>query len=521
MCPHLITDRHFLTDNLLCLVSNAAKYSDRGAIIDLRVSLIEMPLPPPSSSFGPRLASSSLPSMKSQHVISTSSRQQQQREPAPAGTKRMVMVMVEDTGIGLADEEKDIIFEPFKQAQRSAGGTGLGLFSLAGRIRALRGEFGVTDREDGKQGSVFWFTFPYRPDEASVQLSEEVLIGDDDGNDVDIAIAVVAAAAVAATTTATAGGSGSGSGSGRFGQITMPHQRHPSMAAPPAHALVPATVPVIISAATAAIAATAALTGSAVSRNSGGSAPGRGSSGSGGRSVSPAPAVQPHTMVPVPVIVSAATAATAAAAATGADTAVAAAVAAAAVAAAAVVAAAVVTAAARLPSLRVLVTDDAPSILKVMTRFLEANGHTVETAENGNQSLELLKSRLDDFDLMITDLNMPVMDGYESVKRFREWESKHGSVPQDGDDGEQMRFPIIAMSANADEETLHDVMAVGVDAFIAKPFDYKTLVRELLSTTLMNRVMVRRDVVDVMEVEESAKAGARQSAKERRRGAVR
>jgi CheY-like chemotaxis protein len=201
----------------------------------------------------------------------------------------------------------------------------------------------------------------------------------------------------------------------------------------------------------------------------------------------------------------------------------AAAVAAAAVAAAAVVAAAVVAAAIRLPPLRILVTDDAPSIVKVMKRFLEANGHTVETAENGNQALECLKARLDDFDLMITDLNMPVMDGYESVRRFREWEGVHGNVQQDGHDG-QVRFPIIAMSANADEETLHDVLAVGMDSFIAKPFDYKSLVRELQSSTLMSRVMVRRDVVDVMRLDESAKVSAKEGegvAWARKRGATR
>ena len=76
----------------------------------------------------------------------------------------MVMVMVEDTGIGISDENKDVLFQPFKQAQRSAGGTGLGLFALAGRTKSLGGTCGVHDCDDGKQGSVFWFTFPYRPD---------------------------------------------------------------------------------------------------------------------------------------------------------------------------------------------------------------------------------------------------------------------------------------------------------------------------------------------------------------------
>ena len=45
-----------------------------------------------------------------------------------------------------------------------AGGTGLGLYSLSRRIEALGGQYGVHGRKDGKQGSAFWLSFPYRPD---------------------------------------------------------------------------------------------------------------------------------------------------------------------------------------------------------------------------------------------------------------------------------------------------------------------------------------------------------------------
>jgi hypothetical protein len=51
-----------------------------------------------------------------------------------------------------------------KQAQRLAGGTGLGLFSLSKRTEALGGSRGVSVRKDGRRGSNFWFSFPYRPD---------------------------------------------------------------------------------------------------------------------------------------------------------------------------------------------------------------------------------------------------------------------------------------------------------------------------------------------------------------------
>eukprot|EP00599_Poterioochromonas_sp_BG-1_P007591 CAMPEP_0173138198 /NCGR_PEP_ID=MMETSP1105-20130129/3548_1 /TAXON_ID=2985 /ORGANISM="Ochromonas sp., Strain BG-1" /LENGTH=272 /DNA_ID=CAMNT_0014050749 /DNA_START=1182 /DNA_END=1998 /DNA_ORIENTATION=- len=73
---------------------------------------------------------------------------------------------IEDTGIGLSEEAMKNLFNPFRQAQRLAGGTGLGLYSLAKRIEALKGSYGVRRRKDGAQGSLFWFALPYRPDEA-------------------------------------------------------------------------------------------------------------------------------------------------------------------------------------------------------------------------------------------------------------------------------------------------------------------------------------------------------------------
>ena len=95
----------------------------------------------------------------------------------------------------------------------------------------------------------------------------------------------------------------------------------------------------------------------------------------------------------------------------------------------------------------------------------------METAENGNRSLEILRARCAEFDLLITDLQMPVMDGFESVTRFREFEQQQPPGAR--------RLFIAGMSAKADEETKSDVFAVGMDAFVPKPFDYKTLVGEL------------------------------------------
>jgi PleD family two-component response regulator len=64
-----------------------------------------------------------------------------------------------------------------------------------------------------------------------------------------------------------------------------------------------------------------------------------------------------------------------------------------------------------VPPLRILLTDDTPSILKVVGRLLRSNGHTVETAVNGIKSLEMLKAAYEkgECDLLLTDLQVRVL----------------------------------------------------------------------------------------------------------------
>ena len=102
-----------------------------------------------------------------------------QSRPLPSSNTNtnnmMLLVEVQDTGIGISQEVMDELFSPFKQAQRLAGGTGLGLYSLAQRVEALNGSYGVKARSDGKRGSKFWFTIPYRADKiASKQYTSKI-----------------------------------------------------------------------------------------------------------------------------------------------------------------------------------------------------------------------------------------------------------------------------------------------------------------------------------------------------------
>ena len=117
-------------ENLLCYLSNAVKYSSSG-MITVSCQLCDV---------------------------------------ADGGSKgsQHFRISVEDEGIGVSNNTTVQLFQPFQQTMRLAGGTGLGLYSLAKRVEALHGACGVKDREDGKSGSHFWFSVPYQPDHTGV-----------------------------------------------------------------------------------------------------------------------------------------------------------------------------------------------------------------------------------------------------------------------------------------------------------------------------------------------------------------
>ena len=329
ICTHLISDKHWLIENSLCLLSNAMKYSDDG-VVDIRIALIDQPIqdiiPRKTSSTMERCgsfidtSSTRMPAQRSSECSLFNMEAKDSREDTP--TKRMLQLTVEDTGIGISEESRKNLFQPFKQAQRMAGGTGLGLYSLSKRIEALGGTAGVTSRSDGKQGSMFWFTFPYRPDEEAAKVDQhvEAITGADDS----------------------------------LNEIITPK--------------------------------------------------------------------------------------------------------------------------------RILIVDDSLSILKVTSRLLKMNGHTVETASNGSIGLKRLKEAYDtgDFDMILTDLQMPVMDGVEATSRFRRFEDEKMSsctsaIPR-------KRMLIVGMSANSDAQCKEEALKSGMDYFVTKPFAYKDL-RPILSNS--------------------------------------
>jgi CheY-like chemotaxis protein len=127
----------------------------------------------------------------------------------------------------------------------------------------------------------------------------------------------------------------------------------------------------------------------------------------------------------------------------------------------------------------ILLADDSPSIMKMISMMLKMKGHQVTPAENGSIALKVLeqqwKSTGRGFDIILMDLQMPVMDGLEATRRIRylEQSEEKRSIYY------AHRQLIVGMSANSDHETMEASYFAGMDDFIVKPFRMDVFLQKL------------------------------------------
>jgi CheY-like chemotaxis protein len=131
--------------------------------------------------------------------------------------------------------------------------------------------------------------------------------------------------------------------------------------------------------------------------------------------------------------------------------------------------------------LNILVADDAATNRIILKNLLEEAGHTVELVENGKQLLErLIEAKQSEtvgarpLDVVMTDIQMPVMDGLTAAQHVREYE-------READDAH--KIPIIAVTAYAFPEECVKMRASGIDHIITKPISPKRLSRLLSQIT--------------------------------------
>lgn len=111
--------------------------------------------------------------------------------------------------------------------------------------------------------------------------------------------------------------------------------------------------------------------------------------------------------------------------------------------------------------------DDNAVNREVAMRFLTSEGADVSVAEDGKMAVEWITAHLDALDLVLMDVQMPVMDGYEATRHLR-------SLP------ECKTLPIIALTAGVFETQIDAAREAGMNTVVTKPFNIDDLVNAIL-----------------------------------------
>lgn len=117
------------------------------------------------------------------------------------------------------------------------------------------------------------------------------------------------------------------------------------------------------------------------------------------------------------------------------------------------------------PSLKILLADDMPMNVELAVKLLTRRGHNVVAVGDGQQAVEQFKS--EPFDVILMDVQMPVVDGLQATRMIRKHEAEQPAPSH---------IPIIAMTANDDPDDRRECKEAGMDGFITKPIDIKTIV---------------------------------------------
>jgi PAS domain S-box-containing protein len=125
-----------------------------------------------------------------------------------------------------------------------------------------------------------------------------------------------------------------------------------------------------------------------------------------------------------------------------------------------------------IPGLRILLAEDNAVNQKLASRLLERRGHSVAVAGNGRQALDMLAAGR--FDLVVLDVSMPEMDGFETAAAIRTREKSTGA-----------HIPILAMTAHAMKGDREKCLAAGMDGYVAKPVQAAQLFAAIESVIVM------------------------------------
>ena len=125
---------------------------------------------------------------------------------------------------------------------------------------------------------------------------------------------------------------------------------------------------------------------------------------------------------------------------------------------------------------KLLLVDDIEINREIAKMMLEMAGFEVDTAENGKEAVDkVAASKVGDYQVVLMDIQMPVMDGYEAARAIRKLSDKKLAA-----------IPIIAMTANAFAEDVKAALDAGMNAHLAKPIDVNKMMETLAETLKSN-----------------------------------
>jgi YesN/AraC family two-component response regulator len=110
----------------------------------------------------------------------------------------------------------------------------------------------------------------------------------------------------------------------------------------------------------------------------------------------------------------------------------------------------------KLKELKMLFVEDEPDLINIISTTLTKLNLNFLTANDGEEALEIYKNNLD-IDIIITDINMPKMNGLALIENVRDIDSS---------------LPVIVMSAHTEQEYIKKAAQLGVTSYLLKPFDF-------------------------------------------------
>lgn len=124
----------------------------------------------------------------------------------------------------------------------------------------------------------------------------------------------------------------------------------------------------------------------------------------------------------------------------------------------------------RLERLRILIADDVEANRMVATALVQGLGHRAESVGNGAEAVERVRSG--SYDLVLMDIDMPILNGYDATRGIRAMVGEQGDVP------------IFALSGRADGESRREATRAGMSGFLQKPLRMNGLAQALQDVAL-------------------------------------